>query len=105
MSKKFFHLLAICISGIFMSPDSAQSSKCSDLQEKCFSKCNEIRLNDILKRECYDACLEAYAQCIKEHPQSAAEDKCDALQQEVGELRRKVHYLENKLNRQGKDKN
>lgn len=99
MCKKFFHLLtsSIYATCILISPDSAQSSECSDLQDKCNAQCSEIRLNDILQRKCYDACQEAYRQCIKEHSHCAAEDECCILRREVEELRHKIHYLESKL--------
>ena len=66
-----------------MGSDPAQSSYCSDLDDKCRLECKEIRLDDFLQRECYDGCDEAMDQCEKENPES----RLDRLEKEMGYIK------------------
>lgn len=100
MNTKFLKLLmfSICTYGIFVTPDPAQSSHCSNLREKCRSKCKEEnRLNDVLERECYDSCKDAYRLCIEERPECLSEDKCDNLERQVRQLEQELRFLKNTI--------
>lgn len=81
MIRKYLNLLtfSVGIGCVFLNSDPVQSSYCSDLDDTCRLECKEIRLDDFLQRDCYDACDGALRQCEKEHPES----RLDRLEEEM----------------------
>ena len=85
MTSKFFNLLTFSIGTgcILLNSDPVQSSYCSGLYDTCRLECNEIRLDDFLQKDCYDACDNAFRQCEKKHPES----RLDRLEEALGQLK------------------
>lgn len=125
MSNKFFYLLPFlfCISCIFMNPDPARSSHCSQLETKCKKKCkkenrkfikeaeNRCTSEDVEEEivaetlcqidelelqlhECYESCVKARHQCEEEHPESVLEDEVTHLRQQFEKQEQQTRKLE-----------